>query len=175
MDEPDLKPLMGARLARTSEVIERGNAMTAQDTDNWAADEAAERDPSDDLGRLFPREGVQHPISESAAWALCAPFVGLVRCNWRVKRVDTDLFEQAIKTWWECLRKARLPEERLTCERMINALGLANGMDNRARASELAAENVERFMAHRKEMARVRSERKEAACVDAWRDFRSVP
>ncbi|MDS9467329.1 hypothetical protein RGQ15_07045 [Paracoccus sp. MBLB3053] len=145
--------------------------MDAQDTDSASAPKRADRHPADDPTQLFPREGMQHPISERAAWDLCGPFVGLVRCSWRIRRSDHYVFDEAIKAWWGRLRSSRLPEERLSCERMINALSLANGLDQHKRGADLTAENVKHFTSLRREAAQARREQEEAACVDAWRGF----
>ena len=173
MSEPDLKPLMAALTGQALEVNERSDAMTPQCTDNRPSDDVATNAPSVDPDLLFPHPGMTHPISGKDAWELCSPFVGLVHSPRHISRLDFDLFERAIDAWWHLLRSTRIAEERLSCERMIKALGLADGLDQHRRGAELASENVERAVAQRRVRAQARYEREEAARIDAWRDFRS--
>lgn len=94
-----------------------------------------------------------HPVSLEAAKRLTMSQIG----------VSSDRsFQVQISAFWDKLRRATTPEEKLTCERMINALGLARGMSRHEEGSQIAAAND----ADRKRKGEEDAERR---AVDRWR------
>lgn len=53
-------------------------------------------------------------------------------------------FASKIAMWWDFLIAAKTPEEKLGCQRMIDAYGYASGLHDHERGKALAAENVAR-------------------------------
>lgn|GEM_PF-3926889 len=156
LSNPDLQPLLGVRVDASNDPQKAVSAEQAR---------------SIDLSQIFPQAEKTRAISENEAWQLCEPFVGLTCCRPRPLRIPDDSFDYAISAWWDRLRSTQIPEERLTAERMINALNIAKGMDQHMRGAELAIQNVERVTTERRVAAETRREAEEAECVAVWRRF----
>lgn len=95
----------------------------------------------------------RHPISLDEARQLCNPHVGLP---------SSRLLSRWRNEWWDLLRKSERPEVKLSCERMINAINIAIGLDQHARGAELA-------QANREADDRASAEAAEADAIDRWR------
>ncbi|RJL18238.1 hypothetical protein C9E82_13270 [Paracoccus siganidrum] len=95
----------------------------------------------------------RHPISQDEARLLCNPHVGLP---------SSRFFLRWRNEWWDLLRSAEDPEVKLSCERMINAINIAFGMDQHERGADLARAN-------REAADRASADAAEAAAIDRWR------
>lgn len=160
MSDPDLVPLLGARFVRSSEkdivssLIQ--NDSTPAETDACAS-AGAQPSMSD------PNSFTQHPISQDAAFDLCERLVGIGRPSRYHRWVD------CLPVWWERLRNAPTAEEKLTCERMINALNRAAGMHVMEYAARLVARNKARIDREQADKAAAEKAAEEAAAIDRWR------
>jgi hypothetical protein len=76
--------------------------------------------------------GKPHPVSKQDATSFARGTVGL----WKLRTVINQRND-----WWNKLRAARTPEERLTCERMINALSEAIGLHQPELGAQLFQDN----------------------------------
>lgn len=75
---------------------------------------------------------ITHPVSREAARDRFRPLVGVL----------SDLtFVRLRDGWWDRLAAATSPEEKLTCERMIDAINIAYGLNMHERGAKIAEEN----------------------------------
>ncbi|WP_312531262.1 hypothetical protein [Paracoccus sp. (in: a-proteobacteria)] len=150
MDQPDLVPLMGAFFVQASEEVV---VMKSQDPA-----------PAEPLISMHDPDSIQqHPVSEGEAQEVCNQFIGLGGAR------GYTIWTDCLPAWWSRLRSAPTPDEKLTCERMINALNRAAGMHQMERAARLAASNQQRRTAQRNQEAAARKASEEAAAIDRWR------
>ena len=139
---PVLTQMIGVRFVRASEPdgLERTQELLIKDlTDGqvmWfvpicqashtdqaapASDCAAPEPPS---APTYPDWIDSHPVSAETARAFVSKGLGGVK-DWTMWRLRRD--------WWDLLDAASTPEERLTCQRMIDALGEDIGRRKAAR------------------------------------------
>lgn len=160
MNAPDLKPIIGACSMRISEENTVTNLTVDQEADAAATAPVAE----DGLVSLKDPDSImRHPISQGEAHDICDRMVGIG--NFRAYHRWTD----ALPVWWDRLRSAPTPEERLTCERMINALNRAAGMHMTERSTKLIARNRQRWDEEGEAAAAAEKLAEEAAAIDRWR------
>ncbi|WP_353429209.1 hypothetical protein [Paracoccus denitrificans] len=121
----------------------------------------------DEHGRpISPMDPVlftEHPISRGVAEAACRASVGFGRFGRQ--------FTEMVPVWWDRLRAAETPEERLTCERMINAINYALGLHRHELGARLAASNIERRDRENAAASAAAAAAEEAAAVERWRGF----
>lgn len=101
---------------------------------------------------------IAHPVDRSLAEDSARSLVGIgnERGPYRARR-----------EWWDLLRRSETPEQRLTCQRMIDALGIAIGLQDWAEGRALC----ERNRAHADTAA---THEREAAAVAEWSGFGRV-
>ncbi len=143
MSNPDLKPLMGSNMKplEVKLVDEHGRRISPMD----------------------PMLFTEHPISRGAAEAACRASVGIGRFGRQ--------FTEMVPVWWDRLRAAETPEERLTCERMINAINYALGLHRHELGARRAASNVARRDRENAAESAAEAAAEEAAAVERWRGF----
>ena len=117
--------------------------------------------PHRPLSRMAPESVTEHPISDAAARIVCQHYVGLGRFPRR--------FHACREAWWNRLRAAESPEERLTCERMINAVNEALGLHLHEKGAKLSERNMDRWRREDEAEMRAAAEASEAAAIDRWR------
>ena len=75
-----------------------------------------------------------HPVSVAAVAAICDPLIGMIRPftlhRWRL-------------AWWDALRGASTPEEKLTCERMLDRISVTIGLCEPEKGAAMARQNRE--------------------------------
>lgn len=159
MSEPDLKPLTGARDVGAP----TANVETERVIKNLTARQPSQAHAIGRRGRdrLHPSAFTQHPIAQGEAYTICDQYVGLARYSL--------LFIEALPLWWDKLRVAQSPEEKLTCERMINAINRADGLNRHERGARIAAKNIERRDAEDAAASAAEAAAAEAAAIDRWR------
>lgn len=102
--------------------------------------------------------GKPHPVSKQDAINFARSTVG----SWRLRTVISQRND-----WWNKLRAARTPEEKLTCERMITALSEAIGLHQHDLGAQLFKDNPHnRSSREPTEEELAESERRE---VNKWR------
>ena len=160
MSGPDLKPLLGAVFARPSEDFIMTNSIQNNETDAMASTAApAEKQ----ISMRDPDTITQHPISQGAAHDLCQRYVGIGAPRRYRRWID------CLPVWWERLRSAPTPEEKLSCEHMINALNRAAGMHLMEHAARIAVRNKERIEREEAEESAAEKAAEAAAAIDRWR------
>lgn len=89
--------------------------------------------PTGTLGIAAPTTpDTGHPITVEDARAAAYVAIGM----WRERRICNRRND-----WWDRLRAATTPEEKLTCERMINAFGEALGLHRHEQGRAIAEKN----------------------------------
>lgn len=116
------------------------------------------------LTSMLPESFPRHPISVDEANKACLRHVGLGKRGNR--------FTEVLPLWWDALRAADSPEARLTCERMIDAINRAYGMDRHVIGARIAAENIAWRDQDNADRAAAEAAAADAAAVDRWRAFR---
>lgn len=102
--------------------------------------------------------GKPHPVSKQDATNFALRTVG----TWRLRTVI-----KLRNDWWQKLRAAQTPEEKLTCERMITALSEAIGLHQHELGAQLCKDNPHtRSDREVTEEERAERERRE---VNKWR------
>lgn len=102
--------------------------------------------------------GKPHPVSKQDATNFALRTVGI----WKLRTVI-----KLRNDWWQKLRAAQTPEEKLTCERMITALSEAIGLHQHELGAQLCKDNPHtRSGAKSTEEEQAERERRE---VDKWR------
>lgn len=100
-----------------------------------------------------PREG--HPVSIEAARARTTGLVGIA---------PPRAFFKLRRQWWASLRAAKTPEEKLTCQRMIDGLSEAIGLLKHEGVPAMIRENWERYTGSLYD-----EDTPDRSTVDAWR------
>ncbi len=91
--------------------------------------------PSDPFDRYISPEqfgALAHPVDAAMARASARSLVGVGALRGPVA---------ARREWWDLLRRSETPEQRLTCQRMIDALGIAIGLQDWAEGRALCERN----------------------------------
>lgn len=118
--------------------------------------------PSDPFDRYISPEQfgeLAHPVDAAMARASARGLVGVGTPRGPVA---------ARREWWDLLRRSETPEQRLTCQRMIDALGEAIGLQDWAEGRALC----ERNRAHADAAA---AHEREAAAIAEWADLAVMP
>ena len=158
-DLPEIVYLNGVRFVRTCEP-QRGKELADAQIKALTRGAPVEVKPELQPPAAEPEGwmGKPHPISREDATNFARRTVGI----WKLRTVMVQR-----NGWWQKLRDAQTPEEKLTCERMITALSEAIGLHQHELGAQLCKDNPHtRSGAKSTEEERAERERRE---VDKWR------
>lgn len=111
-----------------------------------------------------PARFTRHPISQGEADDACRHYVGIGRFPYHLRDI--------LPVWWGKLRAADTPEEKLTCERMINAINEAKGLHLHGLGSRIVEKNKEQWDTESAASSAAEIAAEEAAAIDRWRGVR---
>lgn len=158
-DLPEIVYLNGVRFVRTCEP-QRGEEFADAQIKALTGGAQVEVKPELQTPAAEPEGwmGKPHPISREDATNFARRTVGI----WKLRTVMVQR-----NGWWQKLRAAQTPEEKLTCERMITALSEAIGLHQHELGAQLCKDNpYTRSGAKSTEEERAERERRE---VNKWR------
>jgi len=93
-----------------------------------------------EINTLTGTHRVQRPESDDPRhpWPVeaCRKMAYVSIGTWKIRTIYSRRND-----WWDRLRAAATPEEKLTCERMINAFGEALGLHQHELGAKIAAQN----------------------------------
>ncbi len=158
-DLPEIVYLNGVRFVRTCEPL-RGAELADAQIKALTGGAQVEVKPELQAPAAEPEGwmGKPHPVSKQDATNFALRTVG----TWRLRTVI-----KLRNDWWQKLRAAQTPEEKLTCERMITALSEAIGLHQHELGAQLCKDNPHtRSDREVTEEERAERERRE---VNKWR------